>query len=66
MLQGDYDYVGYFIYMFLFVGTFYGLIVGFLDNGVKNYRLSVIFDAICVATLSAYPVLFYIKNGVWL
>jgi hypothetical protein len=69
-LQKDYYYVGYFIYIFLFIGTFYGLVAGTLNasqNDVsKRYKISLFFNFLYVALLSSYPVLFYIKNGVWL
>jgi len=69
-LQSDYYYVGYFLYVFLFVGTFYGLITGFVHNSQddisKNYKISLLFNFAYVILLSLYPVVFYIKNGVWL
>jgi len=69
-LQSDYYYVGYFLYVFLFVGTFYGLITGFVHNSQddisKNYKISLLFNFCYVILLSLYPIVFYIKNGVWL
>ncbi|MCX6076098.1 MAG: hypothetical protein NTW78_04335 [Campylobacterales bacterium] len=69
-LQKDYYYVGYFIYVFLFIGTFYGLLTGLLrtsENEIsKNYKISLLFNFLYVIFLTSYPVLFYIKNGVWL
>ena len=66
-LQSDYYYVGYLIYTLLFVGTFYGLVVGFIQNNAKrNYKISIFFDLCYVILVSLYPVVFYIKNGVWL
>ena len=64
-LQKDYYYVGYLIYTFLFLGTFYGLVVGFRDE-MKNYNLSLLFSTLFVILVSLYPIVFYIKNGVWL
>jgi len=61
MLQGDYYYIGYLIYFVLFVGTFYGMAIGFV-----RYKVSLIFNTIYVALISLYPIIFYIKNGVWL
>lgn len=69
-LQSDYYYVGYLIYALLFVGTFYGLVTGFVKNSekniIKNYKISMLFNFLYVILLSLYPVVFYIKNGVWL
>ncbi|MFA6137021.1 MAG: hypothetical protein WC667_02930 [Sulfurimonas sp.] len=69
-LQKDYYYVGYLIYIFLFIGTFYGLLSGFLrtsENEIsKNYKIALLFNFLYVILLTSYPILFYIKNGVWL
>ncbi|MDD2789458.1 MAG: hypothetical protein PHU40_02205 [Sulfurimonas sp.] len=69
-LQKEYHYVGYFLYIFLFIGTFYGLLTGFLkasaDDISQNYTISILFTSLYVVLLSAYPIIYYIKNGVWL
>jgi len=66
-LQKDYYYVGYLIYSVLFIGTFYGLIVGFKNNKeVKTYKISLFFNFIYVVIVSLYPIVYYIQNGVWL
>jgi len=68
-LQKDYYYVGYAIYTLLFLGTFNGLIVGFISNKqqlLKRFRLSLIFNTLFVLLLSIYPIVYFIKNGVWL
>ncbi len=64
-LQEDYYYVGYLIYTFLFIGTFYGLVVGFMQKR-ENYNISLLFNTLFVMLLSLYPIVFYIRNGVWL
>lgn len=64
-LQKDYYYVGYLIYTTLFIGTFYGAIVGFMQDK-KNYNISLLFNTFFVMLISLYPIIFYIKNGVWL
>ncbi len=64
-LQKDYYYVGYLIYTFLFIGTFYGLVVGFMKKK-KNYNISLLFNILFVVLLSLYPIVFYLRNGVWL
>ncbi len=69
-LQSDYYYVGYLIYTLLFVGTLYGVISGFVETSkekrVKNYKISLVFNSLYVILLSLYPIVFYIKNGVFL
>ena len=73
MLQKEYNYVGYIIYIFLFLGTFYGFVPALknivLDIQEKQnyyYNISIIFSFIYVIIVSLYPLVFYIKNGVWL
>jgi hypothetical protein len=61
MLQSDYNYIGYVLYISLFIGTFYGGAIGFI-----NYKISVIANTIYMLIVSFYPIYFYIKNGVWL
>lgn len=66
-LQKDYYYVGYLIYTVLFVGTFYGIIVGFKnEQDPRNYKISLIFNFFYIIIVSLYPIIFYINNGVWL
>jgi hypothetical protein len=61
-LQKDYFYVGYLIYSLLFLGTFKGMLTMFS----QSYKLSIFFNSIFVLILTLYPVIFYLKNGVWL
>jgi len=70
-LQRDYYYVGYIIYITLFMGTFSGISGSILAMIVPNqkksfYKTSMIFNIIYVLIVSTYPVVYYIKNGVWL
>lgn len=69
-LQRDYDYVGYLLYILLFVGTFYGVVIGLIEfskRDVKRYfNISLLFDLVYVLVVSGYPVFYYLKNGVWL
>ena len=70
ILQKDYFYMGYFIYIILFIGTFYGIsnvILKLLNNNENKYfDISIIFISLYVFILSAYPILYYINNNVWL
>jgi len=72
-LQKDYYYVGYLIYTLLFVGTFNGLTTGLINDNNQNdvsnnkgYNLSIIFNFLYVLLVSAYPIVYYFTNGVWL
>ena len=70
-LQREYHYVGYLLYVTLFIGTFSGISGSILTimkaNHTSNfYKNSIIFNSFYTAIITAYPIIFYIKNGVWL
>jgi hypothetical protein len=69
-LQSDYYFVGYLIYALLFFGTFYGLVVGFIDSSLedrlKSYKKSLIVNSLYVILLTSFVMIYFIKNGVWL
>ena len=65
-LQSDYYYIGYLIYFLLFVGTFYGMVVGFVNESSRNYNISLISNILYTILLTAITLIYYIKNGVWL
>ncbi len=70
MLQHEYNYIGYFLYGVLFIGTFNGLVVGFIRFNArelsKRLRVSLLFNFIYVAVVTLYPLIYYLRNGVWL
>jgi len=70
MLQSDYHYIGYVLYTTLFIGTFSAIArYIILLAGIKksNFgKISLIFDTVYVIIVSAYPVIYHLKNGVWL
>ncbi len=70
MLQKDYHYVGYFLYTFLFIGTFYGIVLGLIDFSKKEsdlkFKISLFFNTLYVVVITAYPLFYYFKNGVFL
>ncbi|MEA2019514.1 MAG: hypothetical protein U9N59_13830 [Campylobacterota bacterium] len=71
MLQKDYSYIGYVIFITLFLGTFFGIInfiLTIFTKGliVKYYKYSNIFNTLFVLTCSLYVVSYYIRNGVFL
>lgn len=65
-LQRDYHYVGYFIYFFLFMGTFYGLVVSFVQESASSYKISLLFNSLYVILLTLFVANYYLKNGVLL
>ena len=70
-LQKDYYYVGYFLYITLFIGTFSGMsgaVIKLLKPTYKDnfYKISLIFNLLYSFSVSAYVVVYYLKNGVWL
>jgi len=71
MLQKDYYYVGYMLYITLYVGTFYGIggaIMSILEKREEKfyYNISIIFNTIYMLLVTAYPIVYFTKNGVWL
>lgn len=69
-LQSDYYYVGYFIYTFLFMGTFYGIRSGIMEilgeERRSSYNIALIFNTLYLLLVSAYPIVYFMRNGVWL
>ena len=65
-LQKDYYHVGYLIYILLFIGTFNGIVSGFMKDNKNTMYNSLLFNFLYLLLVSAYPIIFYIKNGVWL
>lgn len=69
-LQHDYNYIGYIIYLALFIGTFNGLVISLVEFSKKEqgryFNVSILFNFIYVLIVTIYPILFYIKNGVFL
>jgi len=71
MLQKDYYYIGYVLYITLFVGTFSGISGSILtilkpEFSKRYYNISLLFNMLYALIISAYPAVYYIKNGVWL
>lgn len=69
-LQADYYYVGYLLYTALFIGTFYGIRSGIMEllgeESHGSYSISMIFNTLYLLLVTAYPIVYFIKNGVWL
>jgi len=68
LLQIDYDYVGYFLYIALFLGTFHGATLAFieLENSEKYFRVGLLFMSLYTLVVTLYPLLYFYNNGVWL
>ncbi|DAB33655.1 MAG TPA: hypothetical protein CFH82_09480 [Sulfurospirillum sp. UBA12182] len=71
-LQKDYYYVGYLIYVTLFCATFFsfsGGIIALLTQeqvSKKLYNISFVFTILFTLLVSAYPLIYFLRNGVWL
>ncbi len=71
MLQKEYFFIVYFLWSFLFLGIFFS-ISNFILKLIINkeidifYRYSLMFNTIFVLLATMYPIIYYIKNGVWL
>ncbi|HIO96003.1 MAG TPA: hypothetical protein EYG67_04205 [Campylobacterales bacterium] len=69
-LQSDYYYVGYLLYTLLFIGTFYGMRLGVMqmlgEGEDRSYRISLIANLLYALVVTLYPVVYFIRNGVWL
>ncbi|WP_458701022.1 hypothetical protein ACKGJI_02715 [Sulfurospirillum sp. 1307] len=70
-LQKEYHYVGYLLYATLFAGTFSGISGGILSLLEKNYPkkyffYSLLFNLAYSFIITAYVLVYYLKNGVWL
>ncbi len=71
LLQKNYYYIGYILYVALYAGTFYGIsgaIMSKLEHKPQKfyYNISIIFDIIYALIVSAYPIVYFLRNGVWL
>lgn len=69
-LAHEYNYIGYLLYIFLFLGTFYGMTIGIMEfkkeEEKKYYRISLLFNTAYIIIVSSYVLLYYIKNSLWL
>jgi len=70
MLQSDYHYIGYFLYLFLFLGTFNGITVGLLEfskeKEAQKYKYALLFTTLYILCVSYFPIAYYLRNGMWL
>ena len=65
LMQSDYNYVGYFLYAFLFLATFNGMLVAFIKDE-RRWRVSLVFLMLYVGVVSYYPLYYFVVNGKWL
>lgn len=71
MLQKEYGYIGYLIWISLFFGTFFAMAPFVLNvliqkNNNLAYNIALLFNILFVVIAIFYIIGFYIKNGVWL
>jgi hypothetical protein len=65
MLQSDYGYIGYLLYALLYVGTFFGIVWGFVKKE-RMGKISIVALTTYSVIVSFYPIVYYLKQGVWL
>lgn len=71
LLQKEYYGVGYVLYTVLFLGTFLGIgeaILRCIGQQASCLRAfyGLVFSGLYVLIVSLYPIVYYLKNGVWL
>jgi hypothetical protein len=70
LLQSDYNYIGYFLYIVLFIGTFFGFVIGIIafkkEEMLRRFNISLFYNTLYLLIVSYYPLAYYLKNGVWL
>lgn len=71
LIQSEYHYMGYGLYLLLFGGAFSGIYYGLLsrmieDNVLVLKRISFGLLLLYVSVVTYYPVAYYLKHGVWL
>ncbi|MDX1808784.1 MAG: hypothetical protein R3331_04550 [Sulfurospirillaceae bacterium] len=71
LLQKDYDYIGYLLYATLYIGTFYGISGAIMSiikeqKQTKYYNISLTSNIIYALIVSAYVIIYFLRNGVWL
>ncbi|NPA50238.1 MAG: hypothetical protein GXO02_01250 [Epsilonproteobacteria bacterium] len=71
MLQKEYFYIGYLIWGSLFLGSFLGISANLIElifrlDLTKYKKISILLLVIFTIIVSLYPLMFYLRNGVWL
>ena len=71
MLQEEYFYIGYIIWITMFLAVFFSISSFIIEKFIKKeynggYKLSIIFSTIFVLLCSYYVLAYYITNGVFL
>lgn len=71
ILQKEYNYVGYLVYILLFLGTFFGFCIGIYDIYLKGkaqtfFKYSIILNTLYVLLVSYFVASYYIRFGVLL
>jgi len=69
LLSHDYHYVGYVLYLFLFLGTFFGILLGSnitMQSEHNYFYLSILFNTLYLLLVSLYVLLYFARNSVLL
>lgn len=71
MLQSDYNYIGYFIYILIFcigICSIFAFVSKIINVKFEKiyYKISIISGILLLLLLNFYPISYFLRNGVWL
>ena len=71
MLQKEYHYIGYALWLSLFLGSFFAMAPMLLTllihkTSEQSYRMALAFNLLLVIISAFFVLGYYVKNGVWL
>lgn len=70
ILQKDYNFIGYFLYIFLLAGTFFGIanfvLKYFFNIEIDRIKISLSFNSVYAISVTFYPIKYFLINRVWL
>ena len=66
MFQSDYNYIGYFIFISLFMASFHAINSSIFSFSKDSYKKSILFYLLSNLFISIYFVIYLLKNGVFL
>jgi len=66
MFQSDYNYIGYFIFISLFMATFYALKSAIFNFAKDSFKKAIIFYILSTLFISLFFVIYLLKNGIFL
>jgi hypothetical protein len=70
LLQKEYFYMGYLLYPALLTGSFFGVAPLFIKLTIKEeldtFSLAIFLNLFFILFASSYPIIYFLRNGVWL